>query len=240
MYFLFLAIWYFGCHFFGIEINSPGKIIASTISCLSCLINMRTETDIVEWYIPAQLFIYLIFPLLYMFIKKVSALRTPYVILYYLFFVGLGIGLSVFASRPLYLRMPVIFIGTLAFFCSGGQKLDLIIFISAISFFFVPQTYALSTSLIMPLMLYAYNCIIKSVTKINYISKILRIFDYLGKHSLEIYLAQAFTTQYFLKYADQYNILIAWSLTVLLTVFISVILFAFQKYFYTIIRFIHK
>ena len=139
MYFLFLAIWYFGCHFFGIEINSPGKIIASTISCLSCFINMRTETDIVEWYIPAQLFIYLIFPLLYMFIKKVSALRTPYVILYYLFFVGLGIGLSVFASRPLYLRMSVVFIGTLAFFVRGGQKLDLIIFISAISFFFVPH-----------------------------------------------------------------------------------------------------
>ena len=85
MYFLFLAIWYWGCCIFDIEINSPGKVIASTISCLSCFINMRTETDIVEWYIPAQLFIYLIFPLLYKFLKKVSVLRTPHILLYYSF-----------------------------------------------------------------------------------------------------------------------------------------------------------
>lgn len=101
---------------------------------------------------------------------------------------------------------------------------------------FIPRIYALSISLIIPGILLGYNFLVSSIKRTSIINSFYKLLDFLGRHTLEIYLAQAFTTQYYLKFSYETNIIVAWGITtIILTVFISYLLYYSHLFFYTII-----
>ena len=116
MYFFFIAFWYLGCKIFHIPIENIGLMIFDTITCASCVFNMRTGIDIIEWYIPAQFFIYIIFPIMFIGMKKTASLKTYSLVVVFIVVVLAGLIISNFSSRPIFLRLPVLFIGTLTYF----------------------------------------------------------------------------------------------------------------------------
>lgn len=116
MYFFFIAFWYLGCKMFHIPIDNIGRMIFNTLTCASCVSNMSTGIDIIEWYIPAQFFIYLIFPVMFIGMKKIASMRTYSVAVSFISVVLSGLIISNYSSRPIFLRLPVIFIGMLTYF----------------------------------------------------------------------------------------------------------------------------
>ena len=227
IYALFVALWYGGGNFL-YPIGDCKRIIINTISLSSCFAHMRTGIDIIEWYIPAQMFIYILFPVIFILMRKVCSFRTGYIIFSFFLFVGLGVFLSLFASKALFLRLPVIFIGILLYFIPGKISY-IIIFISAISSLFIPHMYALSSSLIVPVCLLGYNFLFGTISD-KHDFKIIKLIRFLGKHSLEIYLAQVIATAYYLKNTT-HNIFVAWVISIIIIIVCSYILCKSQSLF---------
>lgn len=117
-----------------------------------------------------------------------------------------------------------------------GRKLYIVVAFSALLSLFLPRTYALSTSLVIPMFLLAYNYVFQAIKDLLVVKYSKKLFGFLGKHSLEIYLAQSFTTQYYLRYATEISIIAAWGITIFLTVAISVILYYSHTYFYKLLN----
>lgn len=107
---------------FYISIENVCLMIFNTLSCASCVSNMRTGIDIIEWYMPAQVFIYFLFSIMFIGKKKATNLKTCYLVIIYIITVVLGMIISSYSSRLLFLRIPVLFIGMLTYFTmrNGG------------------------------------------------------------------------------------------------------------------------
>lgn len=120
MYFVFLLLWWLSCKIYSIDISTPLEMIAKTITPLCCFTNWRSCTDIVEWYIPAILLVYVTFPVLNQLFEKIASFNTLYTALIYVVVLLMGIAISQFCCKALFLRIPSLFLGMLTYFCLGG------------------------------------------------------------------------------------------------------------------------
>lgn len=149
----------------------------------------------VEWYIPALIILYVIYPLLYECISYLWKMNRSICIILIPF-------LAVFVSHygwtsMLWLSAPrtvIIYTTILLFLAKDDTKSTLIICLvpALTSFCLRANDLGFSPALYLPLLCYAISCLKPSLPFKEAIS-------YLGGVSLEIYLAQSIVVQYFIR-----------------------------------------
>lgn len=151
----------------------------------------------VEWYIPALICLYLLFPLLYKTCRwiyqnhwKIAILSIPLLTIFltrygrYFFFYHIPV------------RLVVIYIAAMMYFCvkeSNERRLLTIGFVPAAVYFLLDGLNFYSLALLIPSLMIL-------ISKIAPPQPCKKIVGYVGKHTLEIYLAQSISIQYFAKY----------------------------------------
>ena len=149
----------------------------------------------IEWYMPAQILVYVFFPVVYRFAKVLrgNSVLFFFVILFFSLFVFVID--RVFISEFAY-RIPIIIIGTVTFFLLKDNERDHHLLLKyyvlgAIIAFLMIDDVLLFCSLTLPLILYAFS-------ESHLALPCKRFFSFIGKHSLEIYLAQNFALDHFM------------------------------------------
>lgn len=235
MYFVFLVIWWLSCKSYSIDIGNPLAMIAKTVTPLCCFTDWRSCTDIVEWYIPAILLIYITFPLLYKLFGKIASLNCLSTTLIYIGTLLMCIFFSQFCCRALFLRIPAIFIGVLTFFCyRGGKKLLVILAVSAFLQLIIPDMYALHYSLVIPALLLGFDFIYGEIHTNKYIQRMNKCLSFIGAHTLEIYLSQTITLQYIIHFSKNIGLLNTIFIAIVLTSILACVMHYLHKLFYTI------
>jgi len=176
---------------------SIGKILLFQISGLSSF----TNTDI-EWFIPALTLVYLFFPLIFKGLEKIYNCGTwPSLALIFLLsmsvFVLHGKVFGLFLSR-----FPIIAFGVLTFFALTNDNKKYLLSIYAFGAVLGLALLGIANntlcySLFLPLILFALSQIRITIPNCNLI-------DFIGEHTLELYLAQSLAfNQYMLYSSDQ-------------------------------------
>ena len=194
MYLVFLIILLvFFRHHYQLSI---GKILLFQISGLSSF----TDTDI-EWFIPALTLVYLLFPLLFKGLKRIYNWGVwPSIVLILL------LSLSVFVlpgkvSSHFLPRFPIIAIGVLTFFALGDNNktylLSLYSFsaILGLALMGLVALKALNYSLLIPIILFSLSQISLKVPDCRWV-------DFVGEHTLELYLAQSLAYNQYMLYSS--------------------------------------
>ena len=177
---------------------SIGKILLFQISGLSSF----TNTDI-EWFIPALTLVYLFFPLIFKGLEKVYKWGIwPSFALVFL------LSMSVFVLRGrisghFLPRFSIIAIGVLTYFALNNDNKKYLLSIYAFGFVLglallgIANINTLCYSLFIPLILFALSQISIIIPNCNLI-------EFIGEHTLELYLAQSLAfNQYMLYSSDQ-------------------------------------
>ena len=178
----------------------------------------------IEWYIPALILVYALFPLLYKFSKLLQGNISLYCVTLLIFslfvFVIDRIFISLFANR-----IAIIIIGTVTFFLlerNENRKLLVYYLIAAAISFLMINNITFSCSLIVPLLLLAYS-------KSGVILPFNSFFSLIGKHSLEIYLAQNLALDHFMRITSFLNPFIKFPLCILIIILGSCTLYYVQS-----------
>lgn len=189
--FLFLLLLMYGATF-----TFPSwKIFIFQITGLSCFIDMD-----IEWYIPALILLYVLFPLIYKSIEICFAKCRLAIFIVLSLLVALCPHLSGFVNGHLVMRLPIIVVGVVTFFALRNNDIRFLILTYvlcfAIGFCFQLFSDKLELSLMLPLFLLGvsmlYGLSIPS----------LRLLTFCGKHSLELYLAQNLALNHFYATSD--------------------------------------
>lgn len=179
----------------------------------------------IEWYIPALILVYALFPLLYKLSKLLQGNIYFYCVTILIFSLFVFVIDRIFIPLFAY-RIPIIIIGTVTFFLlekNESQKL-LVYYLSAaaISFLMI-NNIILSCSLIVPLLLLAFS-------KSGVILPFNSFFSFIGKHSLEIYLAQNLALDHFMGNTSFQNPFIKFPLCILIIIIGSCTLYYIQSF----------
>lgn len=188
----------------------------------------------VEWYMPAQILVYALFPVIY----KIAGIIRRNSVLF--FCVILFFSLFVFIIDRLFIsnfayRIPIIIIGAVTFFllkdykCDNNHLLLKFYVMSAIIAFIMIDSVTLFCSLTLPLILYAFS-------KCDFVLPCKRFFCFVGKHSLEIYLAQNFALDHFMGKTTIGNPLMVISLCITIIIIGSCVLYYIQNFFSIMMR----
>jgi len=82
MYFLYIALWIgFNEAFHLDHVNSYSSMFINSITSICVIGQCHSGVDMFEWYIPALMFLYAIFPLLYKLCEKLSKINTTAIII---------------------------------------------------------------------------------------------------------------------------------------------------------------
>lgn len=190
------------------------------------------QSDI-EWYIPSLICLYLLFPFLYKCLLKISS-RFWCIILLLILLVLVCPAFKILIQQRLAYRLPIIMMGVITAIIgkSGGGKLCTLYIVFAFLGFLVENT-IIRNAAIIPLIICNFNDI-----KIS--DYILNPLKFIGKYTLEIYLAQVVTTAYFMRtygnYLDPKLLII---ITIVLTVVLSYLFYFIQNRF-SFIRILRK
>lgn len=163
-------------------------------------------TDNIEWYVPALLCLYAIYPLIFMLVNKNV---SPW--LYVLVFVAITVGVVVFhhiINGLLLGRLPIFIMGCIAYqYDKSKRESDLckIIGLSAIAGVCLSGSMYVITLTIPALLL------LSDKIDFAYPKRLKSIVSYLGHHSLEIYLAQQISTKFIMRLYDNPYISLAHS-----------------------------
>lgn len=184
--FLFLLLLMYGATF-----TFPSwKIFIFQITGLSCFMDMD-----IEWYIPALILLYVLFPLIYKSIEICFAKCRLAVFIVLSLLVALCPYLSGFVNGHLVMRLPIIVVGVVTFFALRNNDIRFLILTYvlcfAIGFCFQLFSDKLELSLMLPLFLLGVS-MLYGLSKPS-----LRLLTFCGKHSLELYLAQNLVFNHF-------------------------------------------
>lgn len=227
MYLLFVAVALFFFHQ-----DYKDSILNIAVFQCSGLASFR-HVDF-EWYIPALIVLYIVYPLIH---KGIGYLYTkqkwliPAVIVIMIF-------ASPFVSKYLFsmfaYRIPVILLGTVTFFALKNSDDKYLLSVYLICVFVVIAAKIdekLMCSVLIPFVLWMLAQVINRFPAQKYVC-------FIGKHSLELYLAQCLAlNHYFLKAENTPMIqksLIAFAVIVVF----SIVLYYFQKTFYYLLSLI--
>lgn len=170
----------------------------------------------IEWFTPSLIAIYLVFPLLYEFLKYISRSVKFQIAVLILSFV-LPHVLCQVVILPLSFRLPIIVLGILTYFNINNNKISELIYIYCVAIFlsFITKIDMLRYSLCVPSFLFLMNSVFIDKNNLIYksISKI-------GKYTFEIYLAQVITTKFILR-SDIICLPLLVLLVIILTIFFS-------------------
>lgn len=147
----------------------------------------------VEWYMPAQILVYVLFPIIYKLAKMIHKNAVSFFLVVLFFSIFVFVIDRIFISNFAY-RIPIIIIGTVTYFLlakNNNQRLLLYYLMGGLIAFLSINSVILFSSLTLPLLLYAFS-------KCDLHLPLKRGVSFIGKHSLEIYLAQNFALDHFL------------------------------------------
>lgn len=178
----------------------------------------------IEWYLPAIIIIYLLFPLIFKFCEVLQRNRCMFCITLLLFSLFVFVIDHVFISDFAY-RIPIIIMGTISFFLldeGSEQRLLVYYLIGATISFVMIKSVTLSCSLIVPLLLLAYS-------KSSIVLPFNRFFSFVGSHSLEIYLAQNLALDHFMSHTSILNPFVKFPICFLIIALGSCLLYYVQS-----------
>lgn len=174
---------------------------------------MKYDTPFVEWYLPALHILYIIFPLLFLFIKKISRYFIVECLL--LFIILYGCVLVSYYVMPLFpLRLCVFILGIFSYLHKDDCHRMISLIVLSLVYALMTQHYMMIVSMTVPSILFLSGNFIDSLPMKNLISVI-------GKYSLEIYLAQMIVTKYLFRDFFFVNHYFMWSISVPLIIIIA-------------------
>ncbi|MCQ2256415.1 MAG: acyltransferase family protein [Bacteroidaceae bacterium] len=209
------------CHFFGLVVLSPFYGMME------------------EWYIPALTIVYIVFPLLYKVVEKISNLRHSTLCFCFLLFMCVYPGYyfsNLFLHPFLSGRLGAIFSGIIAFFLSRNmdssklmQYVTVLLFGGGVLDLISPHDCMFGHTI--PLLVS-----VPALLKTTHFLPCNRFFSFCGEHSLEIYLAQhiGINTIYWQKLNNHY--LLDFAIGMFITIVIAVFLGYIQKKFYHVTK----
>lgn len=188
----------------------------------------------VEWYIPALIVLYVLFPLIFNGIRKVYSMGWFYVVLLILVLVIAAPLISKGVFYLFVIRFPIIVIGIAVFLAlrdGDGKGLLAILVASAVIGFCFSGKEMLNGSqtgmLVLPLILYG-------LSQIDLQLPAGRIIGFCGRHSLEIYLAQNLALNQFYANYDNVGFIEKTGIAIVIIAVGSVALYYLQTLFYKV------
>lgn len=181
------------------HVVTDGLLQMSSLSVFNTSLT-RTNGMGGEWFVPAIINLYLIFPLLYVAIKGVMN-RFPKYGLYIVATMVILIsgGATSYISPNYIMRFPIIFAGIAAYLCvkQNDRKQLLGVFVFMALFYLVIERKNIMLSVVLPLILYGLNEI---KFTINY-----KWIHYIGGISFELYLAHVIP----MNFVGHYHMIVA-------------------------------
>lgn len=179
----------------------------------------------IEWYMPAQVLVYALFPLVYAIVKTLHE-RTVLLLLVILVFSLFVFVIDRVLISDFAFRIPVIIFGTVTFFLlteGNNQRLLRYYLVGALIAFLMINSMTLLCSLFLPLVLLAFS---RTSLKLPFIS----FFSFIGEHSLEVYLAQNIALDHFMRFTSITNPLIKFPVCVIIIIIGSTLLYFVQSF----------
>ena len=220
-YMLFLIV--VPCIFYTAPVKEKIILFLEQVSGASIFFNNK-----IEWYLPSLIVLYASYPLLFKASELVHR-NTRYEILCLM--------LLIFGAYPLYflvdglfaMRLPLYFLAIITFLYmeEGRENNDNLIalFLLSVTASFFIKNQILSYALIIPLFLYVLDSRIDRIAATKWGG----VFSFLGKYTLQIYLAQIIATKYLILYIPTNNIPIIVILVLITTAFFAIIFYQFEK-----------
>ena len=214
--FLFIALFYY----------NPNNIITGFIKQITGYY-LFAGNSFNEWYIPALIWIYVFFPLLFKLVKLLYEYNNLYcyiliLVLVFSYWITSDY-LVLYFARRLYIPIIAIYIYLSKLKCKN--YLPILIFTASLQLF-TPLYWG--NYLFLPLLLY-------SIDQIKHQNFLNSTFVFLGKYSLEIYLGQTVGIIYYCS-SYHYDGRLKLICGLLITICISFILHYFQKGFYKLFK----
>lgn len=179
----------------------------------------------VEWYIPALTCMYISFPLIFRFVDSLS--KKPILLYISMIFFVLTFPLITKVVYSLFVyRIILICTAVLMYQCEQNRStlfFRVIVFTACLSFFFLKES-VYSHSLLMPLILW-------SLSKVNI--RNIKFVSFLGKHSLELYLAGVIANKEFMR-VSTFEYIPTLFITLAIIVLLATLFHFIQKDFYLI------
>ena len=183
----------------------------------------------IEWFIPSLLFLYLLYPLFYSLVNWSTKIKWGKYIFYTIIVYSTYIS-SIYLNPLMTYRIPVFIMGIYTFVLLRHNDKDGLyrMFILSALLGFVTYKNDMMGTLCIPMILLMLSFI--SLDSIP--TYIYNGISFVGKHSLEIYLAQMLGTKFFM----QIELPIPLSVigAIVITTIVACVLYYFQKYFYVL------
>ena len=228
LYLLFLIITILLFHPCGHETIKPMLMQSTGLAILSSF-----QYYCIEWYIPTLILLYLLFPLLFLFFRIIHVKQGLYLeVLIILILCYCTPTLELKILDRCVERIPIICIGIISYFYLQNNEIKRLAFfyLMCCIMTFIVNRSMLNFSLIIPIVLYEFD-------KQNIRIPLNKYFNYIGRYTLEIYLAQVITTKYFIRHHLFENVWLTFLISIFLTIFIAIIFHLFQKYSLLILSF---
>lgn len=228
MYLLFLGILF--VFFPASRGDNWGVVLLFQVTGLSTFLNIQ-----IEWFIPALIVLYLIFPLLYKGIEKLYSMGPWWMFLLLAFVILIAGFAQEYINHLFALRFPIILLGIITYLTIREKDINVLIGIYTLSAFLGVLCSGISSlngilsgSLCIPILLY-------SIGQLSFLKRELKIIPFVGEHTLEIYLAQCIVFNHLMassKLSFIHSVLFA----VILIPLITIVLYYTQHLFYLILR----
>ena len=165
--------------------DNPLKIAVAQTTGMATFMGMW-----VEWYVPALIVLYILFPLLYMMLKRISktSINKQLTCLIILLAIISYPFLSYYIHADFVRRFPIILGGIYLYLYSSNKRLLLLLYTYMAAIMLIKPNWG--DFLYLPLLFMA-------VDKLKMKFPFKRSISFLGKHSLELYLGQSIGLQYF-------------------------------------------
>ena len=189
----------------------------------------------IEWFIPALIFLYLLFPLLYKGIRVIYQKGLGMTVLLLVLLSLISPHISGFVFYLFSLRLVIITLGILTYFAltDGNQSFLLAVYVLSA---FIGVLYigndqlnvSMTGSLIIPLLLYGIGQIPFTAEKVPFL-------PFVGEHSLELYLAQCLAFNHFMA-STTLTFIPTTLLSGLITLLVATALFLIQNTYCKVLR----
>ncbi len=174
----------------------------------------------IEWFTPALIVLYVLFPLIYKVVKEICNWKTSIIPQLLLLCVSVYVShiiSNVFVDNLAY-RIPIFLLGVLTYYNIKNHNWNRLALIYGMSVLlsFATQNEIMHYSLCVPALLFL-------VSKIDHSSnnRFYRLISGVGKYSFEFYLAQVLTTKYILSAGLIENMYLLYLLIIALTIALS-------------------
>lgn len=213
LYWLFLSIIFY----FFLNLETKETLYTGILHCTG-LSSIKALDSNIEWYIPTLILFYILFPVLFKITHRYSISGGSKEILFVIIMV-----IGCIALTPLIRginRLPVFIVGILTYIHKQNNttnRLGLIYVIMAIISLLHDKPFYL-----IPLILLCISLFCETLPLSNF-------FSFIGKYTLEIYLAQVVSTKYLMGSGITSNYLLMVGIVIIDTIILSILFHYFQK-----------